>query len=165
MKLWNTKLSHSVMFILAALLVAGLTGAAFGAEKNLTLESKDATGSIMSWNLDVDDDGDVRALTDGLLIVRYLFSFNYDGWIDGFVGDGAERASAVEIESYIESGLTQLDIDQDGETRALTDGILVTMYLLKFNLGRADWVHGFIGDSALRSTAAEIESYILSLIP
>ena len=51
--------------------------------------------------LDIDGDGDRRALTDGLLLIRYLFGFTGDALITGAVGDNAERTTSAEIEAYI----------------------------------------------------------------
>ena len=52
--------------------------------------------------LDIDGDGEPRALTDGLLLIRYLFGFRDEALISGAVGDGATRRSAKEIEEFIE---------------------------------------------------------------
>ncbi len=51
--------------------------------------------------LDIDGSGDVGALTDGLLLIRYLFDFRGDALISGAIGTGATRTTAEEIESYI----------------------------------------------------------------
>ena len=52
--------------------------------------------------LDVDGDGESKPLTDGLLLIRYLFGFSGDSLISGAIGDGAERDTADEVEAYIE---------------------------------------------------------------
>ena len=51
--------------------------------------------------LDIDGDGDSKPLTDGLLLIRYLFGFSGDALINGAVGLEATRNSAEEIEAYI----------------------------------------------------------------
>ena len=53
--------------------------------------------------LDVDGDNTTEALTDGLLLLRYLFGFEGATLIDGGVGIGAARTTADEITSYIGS--------------------------------------------------------------
>jgi hypothetical protein len=53
--------------------------------------------------LDIDDDDTLTALTDGLLVVRYLFGFRGAPLIAGALGDGAQRDTAPEIEAYIAS--------------------------------------------------------------
>jgi len=40
-------------------------------------------------------------LTDGLLLIRYLFGFTGDSLVQGALGDGAERNTAEEIETYL----------------------------------------------------------------
>ena len=52
--------------------------------------------------LDVDLDGEVGALTDGLLIIRYMFGFTGETLVDGAMGSDAERTPS-EIEEYLGS--------------------------------------------------------------
>ena len=51
--------------------------------------------------LDIDGDGESKALTDGLLLIRYLFGFNGESLTTNAVGVGAQRSSPEEIEAYI----------------------------------------------------------------
>ncbi|MBK7473130.1 MAG: hypothetical protein IPI73_23410 [Betaproteobacteria bacterium] len=53
--------------------------------------------------LDVDGNGQADALTDGLMILRYLFGLQGNAVIAGAVGDGATRTDAGQIETYIQS--------------------------------------------------------------
>ncbi len=46
---------------------------------------------------------DVTALTDGLLLIRYLFGFSSDSLISGAVGMDATRTTSTGIEDYIEA--------------------------------------------------------------
>lgn len=57
--------------------------------------------------LDVDRNGSVDALTDGLLILRYTFGFRGDVLVNDALGEGATRTTAVQIEAYL-AGFTQL---------------------------------------------------------
>jgi hypothetical protein len=52
--------------------------------------------------LDVDDNGKVDALTDGVMVVRYLAGMRGAGLTNGAVGAGAKRSTS-EIENYIQS--------------------------------------------------------------
>jgi len=52
---------------------------------------------------DIDGNGSVDALTDGLLLTRYLFGFTGDALIDAIVAEDATRTSAADIEAYIQS--------------------------------------------------------------
>jgi len=53
--------------------------------------------------LDVDGVGGPDALTDGLLIIRYLFGLRGAPLTAGAVAPGATRYSAPDIEAYIKS--------------------------------------------------------------
>ena len=53
--------------------------------------------------LDVDGDGNANALTDGLLIIRYLFGLRGAALITGAVSPNATRVLATDIEIYIQS--------------------------------------------------------------
>ena len=51
--------------------------------------------------LDVDDDGRIDALSDGLMIVRYLFGLRGQALVQNAIGPGARRATAAAIEEYL----------------------------------------------------------------
>ena len=53
--------------------------------------------------LDIDANGEIDALSDGLLVMRYLFDFSGDALVNNAVGDGATRTDSTEIEMYLES--------------------------------------------------------------
>ena len=53
--------------------------------------------------LEIDCNGAADPLTDGLLVIRYLFGLRGAALIQGAVGDAARRAPATEIETYIQS--------------------------------------------------------------
>ena len=55
--------------------------------------------------IDVDGNGTAVALTDGLLVIRYLFGLRGAALIQGAVGAGAIRATAAPIEAYLQSVL------------------------------------------------------------
>jgi hypothetical protein len=119
-----------------------------------------ATGAI---NIDIDGNGNYDALTDGLLIVRYLFGLNGASLTGGAIGPGATRTTPIEIAQYLDSIKAQLDVDGNGNEDALTDGLMLTRYL--FGLRGSSLISGAIGAGATRTTAAEIEAYIQSLLP
>ena len=50
---------------------------------------------------DIDGDGESKPLSDGLLLIRYLFGFSGTSLISGAIGSGAERDTAEEVEAYI----------------------------------------------------------------
>jgi len=53
--------------------------------------------------LDVDGNGLVEPLADGLLVLRFLFGFSGDTLITGAVGAGCTRCDAASIEAYLET--------------------------------------------------------------
>ena len=57
--------------------------------------------------MDIDDDGTTQALTDGLLLIRYLFGFRGDALISNAIGQGATRTDAATIEAHLNEMMTQ----------------------------------------------------------
>lgn len=58
---------------------------------------------VQAGALDVDGNGQVTALTDGLMILRYLFGLRGDSLTLGAMGPGAARNTSALIEAYIGS--------------------------------------------------------------
>ncbi|MDC3327582.1 hypothetical protein OAW16_01775 [Pseudomonadales bacterium] len=110
------------------------------------------------FSFDVDQSLDASPLTDGLLVIRFLFGFEGEALTNGAVGTAAERADAESVASYLGSARQALDIDGDGEAKALTDGLLLIRYLFGFE-GDA-LISGAIGRDATRKDAASVEAYI-----
>ena len=103
------------------------------------------------------------ALTDGLLVIRYLFNLTGPALTSGALGSTASRTTPEQIRSYLDSIRGSLDIDGNGNADALTDGLLVIRYL--FNLRGDALITNAVAPSAPRSTAPAIETYIQSLMP
>ena len=80
-------------------------------------------------SLDVDENGSYDALTDGLLILRHMFGLTDQALIANAIGLDAQVTSPEEITSKLQSFGTDLDIDQDGDVNALTDGLLILRFL------------------------------------
>jgi hypothetical protein len=55
----------------------------------------------LTSDYDVDGNGVAEPLTDGLLILRYLFGFRGNVLINGAVGPGCTRCDAPAIEAFI----------------------------------------------------------------
>lgn len=107
-------------------------------------------------NLDVDNNGIADALTDGVIVARYLFGFEGDSLTANAIGQGATRTDPDDIISFLGNSGRMLDADGNGQTDALTDGVLVVRYLFGF-AGDA-LVSNALGQGATRS-AAQIEAY------
>jgi hypothetical protein len=57
--------------------------------------------SIYDASGDIDGDGNIDALTDGLLLLRYLFGLSGESLTSGVVASGAVRTDGSSIGSYI----------------------------------------------------------------
>lgn len=53
--------------------------------------------------LDVDGDGTNDALTDGLLVIRYLFGLRGEALVSGAIGANATRTTAADIEDFLKA--------------------------------------------------------------
>ena len=81
-----------------------LTDSAIASGSPLTPAEVEANvASATTSFADIDGSGNVDALTDGLMLLRYLFGLTGDSLIDSAVASGAERTTAAEIEAYIQS--------------------------------------------------------------
>jgi len=82
----------------------------------------------LSFNLDVDGDGKITALGDGLMIIRKLFgaTFAGDALTNKAISPTASRDTA-QIHDFIQQGIDSglLDVDGDRRTTALGDGLMV----------------------------------------
>ena len=114
----------------------------------------------VSMVFDIDGNGSIDALTDGLMLIKYLFGFRDINLISGSLGSGATRTIASDVETYINVNLSYFDIDDNGQTDALTDGLMALRYLFGFR--GIPLISNAVATDANRTTAADIESYIQS---
>ena len=110
------------------------------------------------FSFDVDESTEVQPLSDGLLVIRHLFGFSGEPLISGAISGEANRRASEAISSYLTDADSELDIDGDGESKPLTDGLLLMRYL--FGISGDALTTNAIGDSAERNTPEQIESYI-----
>lgn len=113
--------------------------------------------------LDIDGNGSLEALTDGLLFLRFAFGFNGDALVANAIGNGATRTSASAISGYIADGGLVYDIDGNGQVVALTDGVLVLRHAFAFS-GDA-LVANAVGEGATRTTPTQVGAYLDALPP
>ena len=116
----------------------------------------------------LDIDGSVSAskydaLTDGLLVIRYMLGLTGSSLTDGALGGTATRTDPVAIKTYLDGISAVLDIDGNGSTDAMTDGLLILRYL--FGLRGSALIDGAVAPLAPRSTAPDVETYIQLLMP
>ena len=121
-----------------------------------------APNDAYAFRLDVDKNNAYDALTDGLLILRYLFGNTGNGLILGVVGPGAAITTSAPMLTRLTDLRPVIDVDGDGQADKFTDGILIVRYL--FGMRGSALVANAVSPNATRS-AAQIEAYIASLLP
>lgn len=111
---------------------------------------------------DIDGDGESQVLTDGILLIRYLAGFRGDSLVSSAVNSGGTRDNAADIVGYLEPQRgAMLDIDGDGQSQPLTDGILFLRYLAGFR--GESLTNGAVSASGLRTTPPEVTEWINQL--
>ena len=80
-----------------------ISGAVANDAEYTKAEDVESRISLLGELADVDGNGSVDALTDGLIVLRYLFGLTGDVLIEGVVASDATRIEASDIESYLES--------------------------------------------------------------
>jgi hypothetical protein len=96
-----------------------------------SLEADPILVSKQAWNLDIDGNGEIKALSDGIMIVRHLFgTFPGERLTQGAIAPNATR-NLAEIQAYLQQGVDNkyLDVDGNGEIKALSDGIMIVRHL------------------------------------
>ena len=85
-----------------------------------------------SSDFDVDNDGVVAPLTDGLLVLRHFFGFTGTALTEGALGADATNTTAEMIQAHINDRPDRFDLDGDGLHQPLTDGLLLLRLLFGF---------------------------------
>jgi len=114
----------------------------------------------MAGMLDVDGNQKVKALSDGLIILRYLFGFEA-GYEDAIAPDSPMLGRSADLLERLDRRNEHFDIDGDGESKALTDGLLILRYLFGFR-GEA-LISNAVALNATRADAASVETYLEEL--
>jgi hypothetical protein len=127
---------------------------------------------VPSVNLDIDNNGQVSALTDGVLLVRYLFGVRGTALTQGALGPppsngpDVRRTNPDHIVNYLDQArTTMLDVDGNGVASALQDGVMLVRYL--FGVRDAALTQGAMATNAhpMLNTASEIQSWIAQYVP
>ena len=139
-----------------------ITSNAQNGAATLTLTGIGRTVAVRS-TLDVDGDGIYDALTDGLLIMRWLTNASDPALANAAIGTNATRRTAADISAYLTTLGSLLDIDGNGQIEPLKDGVLILRYLFGFR--GAALINGAVGANPARFTAADIEAYLRALTP
>ena len=112
------------------------------------------------FRFDIDQDGQTEALVDGLLVLRFLFGFSGDTLTKNVTTTDSRRISADEIKTYLDENASELDVDGDGQTNALTDGLLLLRYLFGFR--QELLIADALAITAFRVTPSDVETFLLA---
>lgn len=112
---------------------------------------------------DIDSNGSYDALTDGLLVIRYLFGLTGAALTSNAIGAGSPFTTPDQLQQQLAAIRPLLDIDGNGRPDALTDGLVLIRYL--FGLRGAPLIDSAIGSGATRITPQQVEGYIQSMTP
>lgn len=110
---------------------------------------------------DLDGNGQVDALTDGITLARYLLGLRGEALIKHTLAlENTQRNTAVAVTEFIEKHLPKgcYDIDDNQRSDALTDGILLLRYLSDYQ-GEA-FIQHVLGNGANRTDAQAISNYL-----
>ena len=118
-----------------------------------------ATSDVVDFQLDVDLDGASLPLSDGILMVRFLAGFTGNALVNGAVSSGGDRTDANELVDWLGSQRDiSMDIDGDGASLPLTDGILLVRYLAGFTGNSL--IANAINSSGTRLTADAVTAWM-----
>lgn len=106
--------------------------------------------------LDIDDDGKVDPMTDALMLWRAMFGLTGDAVTAGAVGAAARKKTWADIAPMIH--FQGLDLDGNGKTDALTDGLMLMRVML--GLTGPDVTSGATAVGAPRAEWADIRDYL-----
>ncbi|MEE9425493.1 MAG: DUF1800 domain-containing protein [Methylococcales bacterium] len=111
-------------------------------------------------SLDVDDNGQKDALTDGLLILRHLFGLSGAALTQNAIGANAQRNTPRQIANYLNTVECQqfFDVDGNQSTDALTDGLIIIRKL--FGLKGDALIKNAISKNATRVSATKIIEWL-----
>jgi glucose/arabinose dehydrogenase len=126
---------------------------------NATLSATFTTSTFVP-SIDIDNDGNFDAATDGVLLLRHLFGMRDATLTNAALGANAERNAAA-ISGYISALGNGLDVDGDGSVKASTDGLLVLRYLL--GLRGTALTNGAV--IPVTVTPATVENFLSTLLP
>ena len=94
----------------------GLIDGAVATDSTLTHEQVEANLTAAYQIADIDDNGAVDALTDGLMLLRYMFNLRGEALVDQTVAQDAVRTTHADIEQYIASFMPSDDDTGSGDT-------------------------------------------------
>jgi hypothetical protein len=118
--------------------------------------------SLAKCDVDIDADGAVSALNDGMLALRGLLGQPMTG-VESAPNLGSLRKADDDRQAYVQllAGTSHLDVDGDGEVKSEIDGLLLLRHLLGFQGDALVTGITFLAN-ATRQTPAAIRAYFVS---
>ncbi len=113
---------------------------------------------------DVDQDGTITPLSDGVLTLRYLFGFRGQSLVSGnIVSANCTRCSATQISTYLASAVETkvLDCENNATVSPLTDGLLFVRHLFGFT--GSTLINDVVGSGAQVTTATALQACLNTL--
>ena len=128
----------------------------------MLLASAGLSGSLHAQcSFDVDANGGIDALTDGILILRAGFGLSGLSLTQGALGTGATRTDPAQVLAFINANkTTQYDLDGNGSFDALTDGLMILRYM--FGLSGTSVTTGAIGANPTRPDWSAVNGFLLN---
>jgi hypothetical protein len=87
----------------------GLIDGILAADSGMTLEDIEANMENTMTIADIDDDGEVNALTDGVILLRYLFGITDSTLTEGAIGPNAKRDTHQSIVDYLDENMPETE--------------------------------------------------------
>ncbi len=116
--------------------------------------STPATVEVIAFTWDIDGNNQVRAMSDGSLLLWYLWQLPDIAFPT--IGSGATRTTPQDVKSYLDEAGAILDIDGNGQEKAMSDGSLFIWHA--WDLPDASMPN--VGSGATRTTPQQIREYI-----
>jgi len=88
-----------------------------------------APSTALPLRVDVDENSSYGALTDGLIMLRYLFGLTGSTLTSGALGSGATLTDPAQMLNHLNDIRPCFDVDGNGQVDALSDGLMSIRYL------------------------------------
>ncbi len=111
--------------------------------------------------LDIDANGVVDPLTDGILNLRHRFAFTGAALTTGATAMNCTRCTPGDIQAYLNGLGMTLDIADNGILDPLSDGVLVLRFMFGFT--GTTLTNGAVGACNTRCDATAIRTYLQTL--
>jgi hypothetical protein len=105
---------------------------------------------------DIDGNGAYDALTDGLLMIRYMAGLRGTALVNHAVGLNPTR-NAAQIETYLGQLGAALDVDGNHVAHAATDGVILLRRL--FGISGPALIQNATGINATRTTEPVVSNF------